>query len=222
MALLKSGLDLMEQFLEVVTSGNTEAYAIFKIKLKTLPEHVAVASHTQTDNRKDKFHPGGLLFTKFRSNPKALVDPAFQDNFGRLHDRSNETPKTMKQLNCLFPKNVPIQIPQDETGLLDWKQQLDRDVETRKFEANICSICSAGFECPFHMHRLFSPFCTKKELSGSSTNGVWISIVAVISSFFVSLFSSSPSIISCHSFGSHDMFGDDFGPRDAMECKSYL
>lgn len=30
--------------------GDTDAYAVFKTKLDTLPEHVAVASHTQTDN----------------------------------------------------------------------------------------------------------------------------------------------------------------------------
>lgn len=40
------------------------------------------------------------------------------------------------------------------------------------------------FGCPFHMHSLFSPFCTKKELSESSINGVWISNVAAISFLF--------------------------------------
>lgn len=35
-----------------------------------------------------------------------------QDNFGRLHDRSKETPKTMKQLTRLFPNKVMIQLPQ--------------------------------------------------------------------------------------------------------------
>ncbi|KAL2535301.1 AAA-type ATPase family protein [Forsythia ovata] len=132
--------------------GNPEAYAVFKTKLETLPEHVvAIASHTQTDNRKEKSHPGGLLFTKFGSNQTALLDLGFPDNFGRLHDKSKETLKTMKQLNRIFPNKVPIQIPQDETGLLDWKQQLDRDVETMKLEANICSIRSVlnrtGLDC---------------------------------------------------------------------------
>lgn len=72
----------------------------------------------------------------------------------------------MKQLSCLSPKKVPIQIPQvnlswiiftclllwlaertycclnliGREGLLHWKQQLDRNVDTRKLEANICSI----------------------------------------------------------------------------------
>ncbi|KAL2510554.1 AAA-type ATPase family protein [Abeliophyllum distichum] len=132
--------------------GNPEAYAVFKTKLETLPEHVvAIASHTQTDNRKEKSHPGGLLFTKFGSNQTTLLDLGFPDNFGRLHDKSKETLKMMKQLNRIFPNKVPIQIPQDETGLLDWKQQLDRDVETMKLEANICSIRSVlnrtGLDC---------------------------------------------------------------------------
>ncbi|KAL0292113.1 UNVERIFIED_CONTAM: hypothetical protein Sradi_7002500, partial [Sesamum radiatum] len=83
------------------------AYAAFKITLETLPENV-----TQTDSRKEKSHPGGLLFTKFGSNQTALLDLAFPDNFGRLHDRSKETPKTMKQLSRLFPNKVTIQIPQ--------------------------------------------------------------------------------------------------------------
>lgn len=35
--------------------GNAEAYVAFKAKLETLPENVVViASHTQTDNRKEK------------------------------------------------------------------------------------------------------------------------------------------------------------------------
>lgn len=35
-----------------------------------------------------------------------------QDNFGKLHDRSKETPKSMKQITRLFPNKVPIQLPQ--------------------------------------------------------------------------------------------------------------
>ncbi|KAL0284925.1 UNVERIFIED_CONTAM: hypothetical protein Sradi_7186300, partial [Sesamum radiatum] len=87
-------------------------------------------------------HPGGLLFTKFGSNQTALLDLAFPDNFGRLHDRSKETPKTMKQLSRLFPNKVTIQIPQDEAVLVDWKQKLDRDTETLKSQSNIGSIRS--------------------------------------------------------------------------------
>ncbi|RYR19926.1 hypothetical protein Ahy_B03g064884 [Arachis hypogaea] len=63
-----------------------------------------------------------------------------QDNFGRLHDRSKETPKVMKQLGRLFPNRVTIQLPQDETLLSDWKQQQERDVEIMKAQSNVVSI----------------------------------------------------------------------------------
>ncbi|KAL2518965.1 AAA-type ATPase family protein [Abeliophyllum distichum] len=148
-----SPLILFMKDLEKSMVGNPEAYAAFKNKLETLPENVVIiASHAQTDNRKEKSHPGGLLFTKFGSNQTALLDLAFPDNFGRLHDRSKETPKTLKQLSRLFPNKVTIQIPQDETVLLDWKQQLDRDIETMKSQSNIGSIRTVlnriGLDCP--------------------------------------------------------------------------
>ncbi|XP_075500903.1 uncharacterized protein LOC142539375 [Primulina tabacum] len=133
--------------------GNPEAYAAFKNKLENLPENVVViASHTHTDNRKEKSHPGGLLFTKFGSNQTALLDLTFPDNFSRLSDRSKETPKTMKQLTRLFPNKVTIQAPQDEKALSDWKQHLDRDIETMKSQSNIVSVDSVlnriGLCCP--------------------------------------------------------------------------
>ncbi|KAJ8559283.1 hypothetical protein K7X08_003341 [Anisodus acutangulus] len=148
-----SPLVLFVKDIEKFMVGNPEAYAAFKIKLEHLPENVVViASHTQTDNRKEKSHPGGLLFTKFGSNQTALLDLAFPDNFGRLHDRSKETPKTMKQLTRLFPNKVSIQLPQDEALLSDWKQQLERDSETLKSQSNIASIRNVlnriGIDCP--------------------------------------------------------------------------
>ncbi|WMV36275.1 hypothetical protein MTR67_029660 [Solanum verrucosum] len=73
------------------------------------------------------------------------------DNFGRLHDRSKETPKTMKQLTRLFPNKVTIQLPQDEALLSDWKQQLERDIGTLKSQSNIASIRNVlnriGIDC---------------------------------------------------------------------------
>ncbi|KAL0294153.1 UNVERIFIED_CONTAM: hypothetical protein Sradi_6901400, partial [Sesamum radiatum] len=145
--------------------GNPGSYAAFKITLETLPENV-----TQTDSRNEKSHPGGLLFTKFGSNQTALLDLAFPlrlvekvlecnlcEHFMRIsccysslsywiilvgHDRSKETPKTMKQLSRLFPNKVTIQIPQDEAVLVDRKQKLDRDTETLKSQSNIGSIRS--------------------------------------------------------------------------------
>ncbi|KAL1331635.1 hypothetical protein HN51_048902 [Arachis hypogaea] len=136
--------------IEKAMVGYTE---MLKIKFESLPQNVVViASHTQLDNRKEKTQPGGLLFTKFGSNQTALLDLAFPDNFGRLHDRSKETPKVMKQLGRLFPNRVTIQLPQDETLLSDWKQQLERDVETMKAQSNVVSIRTVlsrvGLECP--------------------------------------------------------------------------
>ncbi|KAG8663502.1 hypothetical protein MANES_01G217300v8 [Manihot esculenta] len=123
--------------------GNQDAYTALRSKLENMPNGVVViGSHVQMDSRKEKSQPGGLLFTKFGSNHTALLDLAFPDNFGRLHDRSKETPKTMKQLGRLLPNKVTIQLPQDEALLLDWKQQLERDIETLKAQANIVSIRS--------------------------------------------------------------------------------
>ncbi|CAN1353290.1 Outer mitochondrial transmembrane helix translocase [Linum perenne] len=143
--------------IEKSVAGNQDAYAALKSKMENLPDKVIViGSHAQLDSRKEKSQPGGLLFTKFGSNHTALLDFAFpvsvQDNLGRLHDKSKETPKTMKQLSRLFPNKVAIQIPQDEGLLLDWKQQLDRDIETLKVQANIVTIRSVltrvGLQCP--------------------------------------------------------------------------
>ncbi|KAM7527077.1 hypothetical protein LguiB_030487 [Lonicera macranthoides] len=139
-----SPLVLFVKDIEKSMLGNPEAYAAFKSKLENLPGNVVViASHAQMDNRKEKSHPGGLLFTKFGSNQTALLDLAFPDNLGgRLHDRSKETPKTMKQLTRLFPNRITIQTPQDEELLSEWKQQLDHDIETLKLQSNITSISS--------------------------------------------------------------------------------
>ncbi|XP_048235175.1 uncharacterized protein LOC8265478 isoform X2 [Ricinus communis] len=146
-------LILFVKDIEKSVAGNQDSYTALRSKLENLPDRVIViGSHTQLDNRKEKSQPGGLLFTKFGSNHTALLDLAFPDNFSRLHDRSKETPKTMKQLARLFPNKVTIQLPQDEALLLDWKQQLERDIETLKAQANIVSICAVlsrvGLNCP--------------------------------------------------------------------------
>ncbi|KAJ8446970.1 hypothetical protein Cgig2_006598 [Carnegiea gigantea] len=139
--------------MEKCMSGNPEAYVELKSKLENLPDNlVVIASHTQPDSRKEKSHPGGLLFTKFGSNHTALLDLAFPDNFGRLSDRNNkDSSKTMKQLTRLFTNKVTIQMPQDENLLPDWKQKLERDTETLKAQSNIVSIRSVlsriGIEC---------------------------------------------------------------------------
>ncbi|KAJ6972968.1 hypothetical protein NC653_033335 [Populus alba x Populus x berolinensis] len=146
-------LILFVKDLEKSVVGNQDAYSSLRSKLDSLPEKVVVVgSHTQIDNRKEKSHAGGLLFTKFGGNHTALLDLAFPDSFGRLSDRSKETPKAMKQLSRLFPNKVTVQLPQDEALLVDWKQQLERDIETLKVQANIASVRSVlnrvGLCCP--------------------------------------------------------------------------
>ncbi|GAU39557.1 hypothetical protein TSUD_38100 [Trifolium subterraneum] len=149
--LSKTGaLVLLIKDIEKGVAGNSE---VLKSKFGSLPQNVVViGSHIQPDSRKEKTQPGSLLFTKFGGNQTALLDLAFPDNFTRLHDRSKETPKVMKQLNRLFPNKVTIQLPQDETLLSDWKQHLDRDIETMKAQSNVVSIRLVlnrfGLDCP--------------------------------------------------------------------------
>ncbi|XP_031497186.1 uncharacterized protein LOC116262189 isoform X1 [Nymphaea colorata] len=122
---------------------NSDSCTSLKHKLEKLPDNVVViGSHTHMDNRKEKSHPGGLLFTKLGSNQTALFDFAFPDNFGRLPERGKELPKATKLLLKLFPNKVTIQSPLEENLLSDWKQQLEKDVETLKALSNISSIRS--------------------------------------------------------------------------------
>ncbi|KAL3654959.1 hypothetical protein CASFOL_000745 [Castilleja foliolosa] len=122
-------------------AGNLESYALYKTKLEKLPNNVVIiGSQTQTDNRKEKSHPGGLLFTKFGSNHTALLDLALPDSFGRWHDRAKDVTKAAKLLSKLFPNKVTIHLPQDEGLLVSWKQQLERDAETLKLKANLNNI----------------------------------------------------------------------------------
>ncbi|KAL3571250.1 hypothetical protein D5086_028499 [Populus alba] len=132
--------------------GNSDSYSTFKSRLEKLPDSVVViGSHTQNDNRKEKSHPGGLLFTKFGSNQTALLDLAFPDSFGRLGDRGKEVPKATKLLTKLFPNKVAIHMPQDEALLASWKHQLGQDSETLKMKGNLNNLCTVlgrcGMEC---------------------------------------------------------------------------
>ncbi|CAN4085339.1 unnamed protein product [Withania somnifera] len=133
-------------------AGNSESYSSFKSRLERLPANIIViGSHAHTDNRKEKSHPGGLLFTKFGSNQTALLDLAFPDSFGKLHDRGKEVTKTTKLLTKLFPNKVTIHMPQDEALLSAWKQQLDRDADTLKMKGNLNSLRAVlnrnGLDC---------------------------------------------------------------------------
>ncbi|KAL0389619.1 UNVERIFIED_CONTAM: hypothetical protein Scaly_0319000, partial [Sesamum calycinum] len=148
--------------------GNPEAYAAFKIKLETLPENVdVIASHTQTDSRKEKSHPGGLLFTKFGSNQTALLDLAFPlrlvekvlecnlcEHFMRVSCCYSSLSYWIILVGCMIEvknskNNEAAQPPfpkqsnhTDSPVLVDWKQKLDRDTETLKSQSNIGSIRS--------------------------------------------------------------------------------
>ncbi|KZV29216.1 hypothetical protein F511_22381 [Dorcoceras hygrometricum] len=122
-------------------AGSSESYAIFKNKLEKLPDNVVVlGTHIQTDNSKEKSHPGGLLFTKFGSHQTALLDLTFPDSFGRLNDRAKDVTKATKLLSKLFPNKVTIHMPQDEAHLVSWKRQLDQDAETLKVKANLYNL----------------------------------------------------------------------------------
>ncbi|XP_019463529.1 PREDICTED: uncharacterized protein LOC109362290 isoform X1 [Lupinus angustifolius] len=131
--------------------GNGDTFS-FKSRLENLPDNVVViGSHTHTDSRKVKSHPGGLVFTKFGSNHTALLDMSFPDGLGRLHDKGKEVPKPNKTLTKLFPNKITIHMPQDEALLASWKQQLDQDVETLKVKANLhhlrTVLVRCGMEC---------------------------------------------------------------------------
>ncbi|KAF5806997.1 putative adenosinetriphosphatase [Helianthus annuus] len=131
--------------------GSSEAYSTFRDWLDKLPDNVVViGSQTHTDNRKEKAHPGGLLFTKFGSNQTALLDFNLPD-IGRLHERGKEVPKSTKLLTKLFPNKVAIHMPQDENLLASWKQQLDQDAETLKMKGNLNHLRNVlnrtGLEC---------------------------------------------------------------------------
>ncbi|KAA8540688.1 hypothetical protein F0562_024393 [Nyssa sinensis] len=148
----KSPLILFMKDAEKSIIGNSESYSTFRSRLEKLPDNIVViGSHTHTDSRKEKLHPGGLLFTKFGSNQTALLDLAFPDSFGRLHDRGKEVPKATKILTKLFPNKVTIHMPQDEELLVSWKHQLDRDAETLKMKGNLNNLRTvlsrSGLEC---------------------------------------------------------------------------
>ncbi|OVA09507.1 Forkhead-associated (FHA) domain [Macleaya cordata] len=143
--------------------GNSESYSAFKSRLEKLLDNVVIiGSHTQNDSRKEKSHPGGLLFTKFGSNQTALLDFAFPDSFGRLHDRGKEVPKTTKLLTKLFPNKVTIHMPQEETLLVSWKQQLDKDVETLKAKGNLNNLRTVLSRCRLECEGL-ETLCIKDQ-----------------------------------------------------------
>ncbi|CAN6578558.1 unnamed protein product [Malus baccata var. baccata] len=153
--------------------GNSDSFSTFRARLDKLPDNVVViGSHTQTDSRKEKSHPGGLLFTKFGSNQTALLDLAFPDSFGRLHERGKEVPKATKLLSKLFPNKVTIHMPQDEALLVSWKQQLDRDVETLKMKGNLNLLRTVLGRCGLECEGLVTLCIKDQTLTNESSDKV--------------------------------------------------
>lgn len=158
---------------EKAVIGNFEYHAAFKSKLEKLDGGIVViGSHTLSDNRKEKSHPGGLVFTKFGSNQTTLLDLAFPDNFGRLHERSKEMPKASKMLSKLFPNKVSLQAPQDESLLTDWKRHLERDVETLKSKANIVQLRSVLARNNVEVDGLFTVFIKDQALTNETAERI--------------------------------------------------
>ncbi|CAM8925057.1 unnamed protein product [Rhodiola kirilowii] len=148
-----SSVILFVKDVEKSLAGNSEVLAALKTKLYNLADNlVVIGSHTQVDSHKEKSHLGGLLFTKFGSSQTALLDLAFPDTIGRIHNKTKDTLKVAKHLAKLFPNKITIQLPQDEALLLDWKQHLERDTGILRTQANIVTIRSVlkriGLDCP--------------------------------------------------------------------------
>ncbi|XP_017252690.1 uncharacterized protein LOC108223114 isoform X2 [Daucus carota subsp. sativus] len=153
--------------------GNTDTHSLCRSKLERLPDNVVViGSQTHGDNLKEKSHPGGLLFTKFGSSQTALLDLAFPDSFGRLHDKGKEVAKATKQLTRLLPNKVTIHMPQDESLLAGWKQQLDRDSETLKMKGNLNCLRTVLFRCGLECDTLETLCITEQSLTIESAEKV--------------------------------------------------
>ncbi|PPR81874.1 hypothetical protein GOBAR_AA38845 [Gossypium barbadense] len=131
--------------------GNTDTYSTFKSRLTKLPHNVI--EYLTFQNLTLQSHPGGLLFTKFGGSQTSLLDLAFLDSFGRLHDRGKEVSKSTKFLTKLFPNRLTIHMPQDEALLASWKHQLDQDAETLKMKGNLNLLQTVRYA--------FSNFCMK-------------------------------------------------------------
>ena len=73
----------------------------------------------------------------------------------------------MKFIPLLYTVHVSIlnQLVQDEALLSDWKQQLERDIETMKAQSNIVSVCtvspetSDSFYVPFLLLLSYASSC---------------------------------------------------------------
>ncbi|KAK1357931.1 AAA domain-containing protein [Heracleum sosnowskyi] len=168
-----SPLILFIKDVEKSVIGNADTYSLCRSKLERLPDNVIViGSQTIGDNRKEKSHPGGLLFTKFGSHQTALLDLAFPDSFGRMHDKGKEVAKATKNLTRLLPNKVTIHMPQDESLLVGWKQQLDRDTETLKMKGNLNCLRTVLYRCGLECDALETLCITEQSLTNESAEKV--------------------------------------------------
>ncbi|KAH7316096.1 hypothetical protein KP509_21G078500 [Ceratopteris richardii] len=153
--------------------GNFEYHTAFKNKLEKLKDGIVViGSHILSDNRKEKTHPSGLVFTKFGSNQTTLLDLAFPDSIRRLHERNKELPKASKLLAKLFPNKISIHPPQDEILLMEWKKQLEKDVETLKSKANMLQLGSVLARRNVEVDDLTSIFINSQTLTNETAERI--------------------------------------------------
>ncbi|KAF9668010.1 hypothetical protein SADUNF_Sadunf15G0082300 [Salix dunnii] len=194
--------------------GNSDSYSTFKSRLEKLPDNVVViGSHTQIDNRKEKSHPGGLLFTKFGSNQTALLDLAFPDSFGRLGDRGKEVPKATKLLTKLFPNKVAIHMPQDEALLASWKHQMGQDSETLKVKGNLNNLCTVLSRCGIECEGLETLCIKDQTLTNESAEKYGIEILHAIQNESKSLKKSLKDVLTENEFEKR-LLGDVIPPND--------
>ncbi|GLJ47459.1 hypothetical protein SUGI_1001600 [Cryptomeria japonica] len=126
----KSPLILFMKDVERSFVDNPCIYTALQRKLKKLAENIIViGSYIKVDKSKEKAALGGLLpFFGFHES----VDDSLNVSYGR-----NLKPNTEKQLSDLFPNKVMVEMPQDEALLVNWKLQLERDVEMLKVKKNM-------------------------------------------------------------------------------------
>ncbi|GLJ47454.1 hypothetical protein SUGI_1001530 [Cryptomeria japonica] len=125
-----SPLILFMKDVETSFVDNPCIYTALQRKLKKMPESIIViGSYIKVDERKEKAAPRDLLpFIEINE----IEDHVFELPYGR---KFKEDPE--KQLSDLFPNKVMVEMPQDEALLVNWKLQLERDVEMLKVKKNL-------------------------------------------------------------------------------------
>ncbi|KAF6173673.1 hypothetical protein GIB67_023032, partial [Kingdonia uniflora] len=130
----KGALILFMKNIEKSVITNPDALYVIKSKFENLPENVVIiGSHTQLDNRKEKTHPGGLLFTKFGINPTALVDLNFPGTSIDLVESKSVADAESKSTHRWF-------MPRD------W-------ASSREVITPIISVEKAGAGCQYQSHK---------------------------------------------------------------------